>query len=202
MINSCLIVFYGQFFGFCVTIIRVLGYCMVRRWITTFSGRKRYNVLGSLNFVTKRVITVANDTYITSAQVCEMLEKIALEYAGQEIYVILDNAKYQKCAVVTERAKKLNINLVYIPPYSPNLNLIERLWKFVKNKLRLRFWDNFSLFSSTIDGIIASTTGENKEKIDSLIGEKVQLFDEGKQELRQVTENSYEFVNIRAQDVA
>ena len=177
-------------------------YCMVRRWITTFSGRKRYNVLGSLNFVTKRVITVANDTYITSAQVCEMLEKIALEYAGQEIYVILDNAKYQKCAVVTERAKKLNINLVYIPPYSPNLNLIERLWKFVKNKLRLRFWDNFSLFSSTIDGIIASTTGENKEKIDSLIGEKVQLFDEGKQELRQVTENSYEFVNIRAQDVA
>ena len=142
-------------------------YCIVRRWITTFSGRKRYNVLGSLDFVTKRVLTVTNDTYITSAQVCEILEKIASEYAGQVIYVILDNVRYQKCAVVTERAKELNIHLVYIPPYSPNLNLIERLWKFVKNKLRIQFWDNFSLFSSRIDAIVASTTGENKEKIDS-----------------------------------
>ena len=177
-------------------------YCMVRRWITTFSGRKRYNVLGSLDFVTKRVLTVTNDTYITSAQVCEILEKIAFEYAGQVIYVILDNARYQKCAVVTERAQELNIHLVYIPPYSPNLNLIERLWKFVKNKLRIQFWDNFSLFSSRIDAIVASTTGENKEKIDSLIREKVQLFDEAKKELRQITENSYEIVQTKTQDVA
>ena len=68
-------------------------------------------------------------------------------------------------------------------------------------KLRIQFWDNFSLFSSRIDAIVASTTGENKEKIDSLIREKVQLFDEAKKELRQITENSYEIVQNKAQDV-
>ncbi|MDR3165030.1 MAG: IS630 family transposase, partial [Synergistaceae bacterium] len=46
-----------------------LGYIYgkTRRFIKTFSGRKRYNVLGALNFVTKKVTTVANDTYITAA---------------------------------------------------------------------------------------------------------------------------------------
>ena len=154
--------------------------------------------MGSLVLKTKQL----HDTYITSAQVCEILEKIASEYAGQVIYVILDNARYQRCAVVTERAKELNIHLVYIPPYSPNLNLIERLWKFVKNKLRIQFWDNFSLFSSRIDTIVASTTGENKEKIDSLIREKVQLFDKAKKGLRQITENSYEFIQVKTQDAS
>lgn len=169
-------------------------YCLVRRWITTFSGRKRYNVLGALDFVTKRVLTVANDTYITSVQVCELLEKIALEYAGKKVHIILDNARYQKCDVVTDCAKKLNIVLEYIPPYSPNLNLIERFWKFVKNQLRIRFWDDFSLFRSTIDNIVDSTTGKNREKIETLIGKKVQLFDDDGRKLRKVTANTYELV--------
>lgn len=169
-------------------------YCTVRRWITTFSGRKRYNVLGALDFVTKRVLTVSNDAYITSVQVCELLEKIALEYAGKEIHIILDNARYQKCNIVTECAKKLNIVLEYIPPYSPNLNLIERFWKFVKARLRIRFWDNFGLFCSTVDDIVDSTMGKNREKIETLIGEKVQLFDNAGRKLRKVKANTYELV--------
>ena len=51
------------------------------------------------------------------------------------ITIILDNAKYQKCDIVTELALLLKINLIYLPSYSPNLNLIERLWKFIKNKV-------------------------------------------------------------------
>ena len=52
-----------------------LGYIygITRKFIKTFSGRKRYNVLGALNFVTKKVTTVTNDTYITAVEVCEML---------------------------------------------------------------------------------------------------------------------------------
>ncbi|MCR5814511.1 MAG: transposase, partial [Desulfovibrio sp.] len=47
-------------------------------------------------------------------------------------YVVLDNTRYQRCAIVQKVAEKLKIKLVFLPPYSPNLNLIERFWKFVK----------------------------------------------------------------------
>jgi len=50
------------------------------------------------------------------------------------IVLILDNARYQKCEPVWMLARDLKIELLYLPPYSPNLNLIERLWKFVKKK--------------------------------------------------------------------
>ena len=45
-------------------------YGKTRRIVRTWSGRKRYNVLGAVDFVTKRMITVTNDTYITATQVC------------------------------------------------------------------------------------------------------------------------------------
>ncbi len=59
----------------------------------------------------------------------------------------------------------------------PNLNLIERVWKFTKGELRSKYFDNFALFRGRIDAIIESTEKENKAKIDRLIGEKVQLDD-------------------------
>jgi len=157
-----------------------LGYIYgkVRRLIRTFSGRKRYNVLGALNFVSKKMTTVTNDTYITSCQVIELLCDIALEYAGKSVRLVLDNASYQKCYIVQDTAAALGIELVYIPPYSPNLNLIERLWKFVKSELRIKHYDDFDIFKQRIDSIISSLDKENKGRIDSLITEKVQLFDE------------------------
>ena len=157
-----------------------LGYIYgkTRRFIKTYSGRKRYNVLGALNFVSKKVTTIANDTYITSTQICEMLTKLAVEYEGNPIYVILDNASYQKCEPVRFLAAQLGISLVFIPPYSPNLNLIERLWRFVKAELRSKYYDNFNLFQAKINSIISSTHNDNKVNFDRLIGDNVQLFDD------------------------
>ena len=74
-----------------------LGYIYgkVRRFIKTYSGRKRYNVLGALNFVSKKMTTVTKrnlrfliDTYITFSEVCELLYDIALEYAGKPIRLV------------------------------------------------------------------------------------------------------------------
>lgn len=153
-------------------------YGKVRRFVTTFSGRQRYNVLGAINFVTKKVTTVTNSTYITATEICEMLRKLSVEYAGKAIHIALDNARYQKCDVVRNLAASLGIELIYIPPYSPNLNPIERLWKFVKGKLRSKYYDDFSVFKSTIDSIVDGTQTIYKEQIDTLISEKVQLFDD------------------------
>jgi hypothetical protein len=113
--------------------------------------------------------------------------EITEAYAGRTVFAILDNAKYQKCNVTGELAEQTGINLVFIPPYSPNLNLIERLWKFVKGKLRSRYYDRFELFREQIDSIINSAENHNKESADRLIGEKVQLFDD----LIAINENSF-----------
>jgi len=171
-----------------------LGYIYgkTRRFIKTFSGRKRYNVLGALNFLTKKVTTIANDTYITAAEVCELLRKLAVEYAGKPIHIVLDNARYQKCEVVRALAEELGIVLHYIPPYSPNLNLIERLWKHVKSKLRSKSYDQFNDFKETIDSIIDDTGKGSKKLIDKLIGESVQIFDT----LVPINDNSFVPENI------
>lgn len=152
-------------------------YGKVRRFIKTFSGRRRYNVLGALNFVTKKVTTVVNDTYITATEVCDMLRKVTEEYKEKAIHIVLDNARYQKCEAVTNLANELGITLHYIPPYSPNLNLIERLWKHVKSRLRTKYYDKFDEFKTTIDSIVGDTHIGSKKLIDKLIGESVQIFD-------------------------
>jgi transposase len=157
-----------------------LGYIFgtVRRFLKTYSGRYRYNVLGALNFISKKVTTITNDGYITATEIIELLEKLAIEYAGKPIYLILDDARYQKCKIVEEAANRLGIYLTYIPPYSPNLNLIERFWKHVKSKLRIKYYDQFDEFKDKIDSIVNESDKNDKAAINRLIGEKVQLFDE------------------------
>ncbi len=151
-------------------------YGRARRYVRTFSGRKRYNVLGALDYVSKKMLVVANDSYITATEVCEMLKKIADEYVGKEVRLVLDNARYQKCRIVQELAGQLGIHLEYIPPYSPNLNLTERVWKFVKGEISSKYYDDFDEFKQKINSTISSTDGKNKPKINRLIGKGVQLF--------------------------
>lgn len=151
-------------------------YGRARRFVMTFSGRMRYNVLGAMDYITKKVLVVTNDSYITATEVCHILRKIAAEYENKEVHLVLDNARYQKCQAVRVLAEQLGLHLEYIPPYSPNLNLIERLWKFVKSELSSKYYSDFSSFKQKIDSIISSTAGKNKPVIDRLIGKGVQLF--------------------------
>ena len=127
--------------------------------------------------MTKKVHTVTNTTYITATEICQMLREVSTKYAGKKIHIVLDNARYQKCEIVTSLAKELAIDLVYLPPYSPNLNLIERLWKFTKGKLRVKYYSDFQSFRGVIDSIINGTSTVFKDQIATLIGNKIQLFD-------------------------
>jgi len=153
----------------------------VRLWVKTGSGRKRYNVLGALNFATKTIESVTNDTYITSVQVVELLEKLTDRYVEKPIAIVLDNASYQRCKFVTNRATELGITLIFLPPYSPNLNLIERAWKFVKAEvLNAAYIDTFDEYRERISAFIDNIEFNHVQKMNSLITENFQLFDKCK----------------------
>lgn len=155
-----------------------LIWCFERVFVRTPSGRKRFNVLAALNAVTHEVLTVTNDTYITGTQVCELLYKLAALGLTIPITLVLDNARYQKCQIVITLAETLHIELLYLPSYSPNLNLIERLWKFVKKKcLYAKYYSDFSLFSSAISDCLAQPHIQYKSELDSLLTLTFQSFE-------------------------
>ena len=91
--------------------------------------------------------------------------------------VVLDNARYQKCALVTDKAAELGIQLIFLPTYSPNLNLIERVWKFVKAEvINARYIETFEGYCQKISGFIETIEVSHIDRMASLVTEKFQLF--------------------------
>lgn len=120
---------------------------------------------------------VSNTSYINAESVCELLRKIAEAQTGIPITLILDNARYQKCEVVRILAESLKIELLYLPTYSPNLNLIERLWKFVKKEvLYSKYYVDFTTFMAAISDCLAKTHTQHKASLDSLLTLRFQTF--------------------------
>lgn len=106
-----------------------------------------------------------------------MLFKIAALDLDVPITVVLDNARYQKCRAVFALADALNIELLYLPSYSPHLNLIERLWKFVRNQcLYSKYYEHFDDFKGAIDTCIEQANTTHKKSLETLLSLKFQSF--------------------------
>lgn len=150
---------------------------LTRVFIQAPAGRQRFNVLGALNAITHELVTVTNDTYITAQSVCQLLYKLAALDLRVPITLFLDNARYQRCALVMTTAACLGIELCFLPPYSPNLNLIERLWKFVKKQcLYSHYYADFVPFKAAITQCLEQTHTTHKAALDSLLTLHFQLF--------------------------
>ena len=135
-------------------------------------------MLGALNAITHEVVTITNDSYINALSVCDLLRKLAAKHVDEAVTLILDNARYQKCAIVYELAEQLKIELIYLPAYSPNLNLIERLWRHVKHQvLYSRYYDSFPKFKTAIMGCINATQLPEKKSLGSLFSLKFQIIE-------------------------
>lgn len=148
---------------------------LTRLFIRAPAGRNRFNVLGALNAITHEIITVTNHTYINSASVCELLYKIAACHVKGTVTLVLDNAKYQKSVIVRDLALSLDIELLYLPPYSPNLNIIERLWRFVKKEaLYCKYYEDFPKFKGAILKCLDDTRTIHREEIKNLFSLKFQ----------------------------
>lgn len=98
-----------------------------------------------------------------------MLQQLAALNLGVPITLVLDNARYQKCAQVLDLAAALHIELLYLPAYSPNLNLIERLWKFTKKQcLYSKYYADLS-FKAAIQQCLSETHTTHKAALDTLL---------------------------------
>lgn len=158
-----------------------LGYlwCLVRLFVPGPSGRKRYNVLAALNAVTHEVIRVTNHSYINAESVCALLRQVAAADLPRPLTLVLDNARYQRCELVQSLARSLRIELLFLPSYSPNLNLIERLWKFVKKAcLASHPLPDYETFTATIDTCLNSLDTKYKQQMTTLLTLNFQTFED------------------------
>ena len=103
--------------------------------VLTNSGRSRVNIFGAISIGNLDVVTRSYDT-INQFSVCDFLKVLrAKNPNGEKLFLILDQGPSNTALSVKELAKELKIEIVLLPPYSPNLNPIERLWKFFKKKV-------------------------------------------------------------------
>jgi transposase len=146
-------------------------------FIKSPTGRKRFNVFGAINAVTLDIVTVTNETHINAESICQLLRNLVALGLGLPITLVLDNARYQKCALVTEIATELGITLLYLPSYSPHLNLIERLWRLVRKEcLYSQYYADFDSFKAKINTFIETIQQGQKEQLKSLMTWKFQSF--------------------------
>lgn len=143
-------------------------------------GRYRVNVYGAYDVITNGVYTMYNEGYIDAEFVVEYLYWLRDQvYTDQNrpLHLILDNARYQHCKYVKQEAEKLNIILEFLPGYSPNLNLIERLWKYLKRIIGRTYHDNKTDFQNAIIHLLESLgEQDHQNKLRTLLNPRFQQF--------------------------
>lgn len=153
-------------------------WCVTRLFVKAAAGRNRINVLGAVNAITKEVVTLTNTTYISAETIIIFLNQLKDHYGMLPLKIVLDNARYQHCKLVEKAAKELNITLLFLPSYSPNLNIIERLWKFTKKTiLYAKYYETPYKFHQAINGFFQTVNQNYNADLKSLLTLKFQFFD-------------------------
>ena len=117
------------------------------------TGRKRLNIIGAINPVSLQPTILLTEDNCSAEVIEAFLEEIKKQYTNAKaICIILDNARYQRSNLVQTTAKFFNIDLLFLPPYSPNLNLIERLWRYFKKEvMKNKYYADYSTFENAVE---------------------------------------------------
>jgi transposase len=144
------------------------------------TGRQRYNVLGAYCIQTHEHLFSLTPDNINQEKLVEFLGLLRAKHPGRgQIYLIVDNARYHHAHTVQTAARQQRIRLEYLPPYSPNLNPIERLWKFVRKKFfKDRYRETFAKFCAQLQDFFANLD-QSRTELTSLLTENFELLPGG-----------------------
>lgn len=115
--------------------------------VKTASGRNRLNLCGALNLKRHTAVVLSEET-VNAQSIIRLGSRLLRRHPNGNIYVILDNARYHHARLVRDwRNKHGRVKFVFLPAYSPNLNLIERLWRFFHQQVTWnRYFETFEAF--------------------------------------------------------
>ena len=148
-----------------------MGKKRARFFVPSNTGRQRLNIHGSLNIRTKEVITLFQNT-VNQEGTLELLKELRKMSGEREMYIISDNARYYRAKSIQEYAASNNITMNYLPVYSPNLNIIERLWKFFGNEVLSKCYYHFDDFKAKCKDFFANLS---QQQLDTLFSTKFQI---------------------------
>lgn len=150
----------------------------VDKEVKSNSGRQRINLNG-VYCPDDNEIIIRNDDTINSQSTIKLLQELENKHPElNKIYVIRDNARYYTSRVVKDYLKNSKIEFIALPSYSPNLNLIERLWKFFKKKtLYNKYYDSFIRFKDAVFEFFEDCSIRYKNELESLMTEKFHIFE-------------------------
>ena len=157
----------------------IAGYAWIlkgkEKEIPTNTGRKRINLNGAINSDNFEV-TIREDEWINGQSTVELFKQIEANYpSARFIHIFADNAKYYHCELVKNFLQNSRINLIPLPTYSPNLNLIERLWKFYKKQILYdTYYESFAKFKQATMNFFENIR-EYKGQLETLLTEKFQI---------------------------
>lgn len=144
--------------------------------VKTNSGRQRININGAVCFHNKDVVYREDETINRDSTVALLRQIRAKHNADTEVVVFLDNARYNRAVKVTEYAGQNKIKLLYLPSYSPNLNLIERLWRYFKKEVCVTYYEHFGEFKKAVTDFL-DNIGACKNDLMSLLTPKFHIMD-------------------------
>ena len=146
--------------------------------INTTGSRTRLNIIGAMRLEHLADTVTGQYQTINSESVIDFFERVKAQYqASSRIHLILDGAGYHRSQIVKDKAKELNIELHYLPPYSPNLNPIERLWKVLNEHARNnQYFATAKEFRQQIDRFFEVTLPKIGDALNSRINDNFQTF--------------------------
>ena len=123
--------------------------------IRTNTGRYRLNLSGAIDIFSKQIV-LQEDITLDTASTLNFLEKLEQAYPqATKVHIFCDNARYYKNKYVQTFLVSSKLQMHFLPPYSPNLNPIERLWKFMnENVLYNKYYEKFSEFREAVLGFL------------------------------------------------
>lgn len=147
-----------------------------QKFIPSNTGRSRLNINGAYNAQTQEMVTHFCDT-INTQSTLELFAKIEAHYPmAESIYLICDNAKYYRNTLIESQLADSRIKLVFLPTYSPNLNLIERVWKFLRKKvIKNHYYPKFKEFEKSVRQFF-DNIGQYADELKRFVGTKPHLF--------------------------